>query len=297
MVVDTPRVLVVSESRITRRVVEMTFADQPIELVMAASGQLGLEAWADRPAAVVVADLGMEAPDGLAVARQVAIGPQPPAVILLAGPHETIDEDAIAAAGVRYLLRKPLDSLQLIEAVRSAIRDPQPPAAPVEAGAVPPVPAVATAPWAPASVAEPVADDRRPPPEPPRSDAAADLLAAFPPPEGRRPAPAAVPLSGGLNDRELERVAERVMAMWQSDVARDERVAELVTARAEQLASSSAAAVVERLAPAAAAEAAERLVRELAPALVSEVARMVVADVSERLVREEIARMRAQVSR
>jgi hypothetical protein len=153
------------------------------------------------------------------------------------------------------------------------------------------VPAFATAPWAPASVAEPVADDLRAAPEPPRSDAAADLLAAFPPPEGPRPA------SNGLNDRDLERVAERVMAMWQSDVARDQRVAELVTARAEQLASSSAAAVVERLAPAAAAEAAERLVRELAPALVSEVARMVVADVSERLVREEIARMRAQVSR
>jgi len=71
MTVVTPRVLVVSESRITRRVVEMTFADQPVELVVAVNGQSGIAAWNARPAAVVLADVAMAAPDGLAIARHV----------------------------------------------------------------------------------------------------------------------------------------------------------------------------------------------------------------------------------
>ena len=70
-----------------------------------------------------------------------------------------------------------------------------------------------------------------------------------------------------------------------------------MAARAEGLTAASAAAVVERLAPAAASEAAERLVREMAPALVEQVARLVVADFAERLVREEIARMRSSHQR
>ena len=91
MTVVSPRVLLISESRITRRVVEMTFADQQVDLVTAATGQDGLAAWDDRPAAVVLADLTMDAPpDGLAVARHVQAhgGDRPVAVLLMAGQHD-----------------------------------------------------------------------------------------------------------------------------------------------------------------------------------------------------------------
>jgi two-component system response regulator RegX3 len=256
MTVNTPRLLVVSESRITRRVVEMTFADQPVELVSATTGPDGLAEWERHPAAVVIADLVMDGLDGLSLARALADrgGEQAPAVLLMAAQSDVIDDAAMAAAGVRAVVRKPLDSLQLVDAVRAATRAGRPPEPPAAVAAV--------------------------------SDDSAD-------PDRAATATAVAPPDVTLRDEDLERVAARVAAIWSGDVAREDRVTALVAERAGQLAATSAAAAVERVAPAAASEAAERLVRELAPRLVAEVARLVVADVSERLVREEIARMRA----
>ncbi|MEZ5417916.1 MAG: response regulator [Vicinamibacterales bacterium] len=266
MTVTTPRLLVVSESRITRRVVEMTFADQAVELVTASTGPDGLAEWERHPASVVIADLAMDGLDGLSLARTLAdrAGERAPSVLLMAGQNDVVDDAAVVAAGVRAVLRKPLDSLQLVDAVRSATRAGRPPEPP------------------PAS--DPVA-----------STGSVETASAPGPAVAPVPEPAAAAPGAGvdLGDEDLERVAARVAAIWSGDVQREQRVAALMAERAEQVAASSAAAAVERVAPAAASEAAERLVRELAPKLVAEVARLVVADVSERLVREEIARMRA----
>ena len=248
MTVTPPRLLVVSESRITRRVVEMTFADQSVDLVSASTGPDGLAEWQRHPAALVVADLAMDGLDGLSLARQLLElgGDHPPAVILLAGQNDTIDDAAMAAAGVRAVLRKPLDSLQLVDAVRAATRPGR-----AQDSAFASVAAIAESAVPPDTAA----------PMPLHADVAPDVPAA-PLDTVRLPMPVA-----DLRDEDLERVAERVAAIWSGDVA--------------------------RVAPAAASEAAERLVRELAPQVIAEVARLVVADVSERLVREEIARMRA----
>lgn len=294
MTVVTPRVLVVSESRITRRVAEATFADQQVELMLASSGQQGLEAWAAHPAAVVVVDLAMEPPDGLTVAQRVAMAPTPPAVIALAGQNDAVDEDAVADAGVRALLRKPLDSKQLMEAVRSALREPQratehPATAALVSDTEP-----ATAPWSPAPMAVVTDDDAMlAPPVPP-----AEALERWGLASSATPEPVAADASSPgavreLTDDDLERVSARVMALWTASVAGAPATADRMVQRAEQLTADSASAAVERVAPQAAAAAAERLVRELAPKVVAEVARLVVADVSERLVREEIARLRS----
>jgi CheY-like chemotaxis protein len=277
MTVTTPRLLVVSESRITRRVIEMTFADQSVELVSATTGPDGFAEWERHPASVVIADLVMDGLDGLSLARQIADrgGDRAPAVLLLASQTDLVDDAAMAAASVRAVLRKPLDSLQLVEAVRSATRNGRPAAAPVAV----PVEPVATPTVAADGAPLLEADEVMPIAAPAVHDAqtAADTPAAW----------------HDLRDADLERVAERVAAIWSGDQQREQRVTALVAERAGQLAATSAAAAVERVAPAAASEAAERLVRELAPKLVAEVARLVVADVSERLVREEIARLRA----
>lgn len=272
MTVASPRVLLISESRITRRVVEMTFADQPVDLVTSSTSQEGLAAWEHAPAAVVLADFATDAPpDGLALARQLhaRAGERPVSVLLMAGQHDHVDDRELAAAGIREVLRKPLDSLQLIEAVRGAVRATR-----------------NQAPWAPPAVPDVVApvegvvDPSVPPP-------AADI-----PEETPAMNSAEHDLPYPLRDEDLERVAARVAAIWSGDEDRERRLASMLADRAGQAAAATAAAAAERVAPAATSEAAERLVRELAPALVAEVARLVVADVSERLVREEIARMR-----
>lgn len=276
MTVAPPRVLLVSESRITRRVVEMTFADQPVDLVTAVTSEEGLAAWDATPATVVLADLAMDAPpDGLAVARHVHAhaGERHVAVLLMAGQNDAVDDAEMAAAGVRGVLRKPLDSLQLIEAVRGAVR--------VSRGQAPWAPPVLL----PESVAPPAGVVDMPEPAPAPADALPEEAPAMTMADPTMP--------HLLRDDDLERVAARVAAIWSGDEDRERRLASLVADRAEQAAAVSAAAAAERVAPAATSEAAERLVRELAPALVAEVARLVVADVSERLVREEIARMRS----
>lgn len=281
MTVTTPRLLVVSESRITRRVIEMTFADQSVELVSATTGPDGFAEWERHPASVVIADLVMDGLDGLSLARQIADrgGDAAPPVLLLASQTDVVDDAAMAAASVRAVLRKPLDSLQLVEAVRGATRAGRPPVAAVAqpAGAVasPTLAAIETTP-------EPVAD---PMPAPAAAVGLPTVVEAL--------SPDVSTSWPDLRDGDLERVAERVAAIWSGDLQREQRVTALVAERAEQIAATSAAAAIERVAPAAATEAAERLVRELAPKLVAEVARLVVADVSERLVREEIARLRA----
>ena len=234
MTVAIPRVLVVSESRITRRVVEMTFADQPVELVVAITGPAGLAAWDAQPFAVVLADVAMDGTGGLALARhvQATAGRRAAAVLLMAGQHDGVDDAANAAADVRGVIHKPLDSLQLIEAVREALRRARPPRpAPVEA--------------APRHETQPAVEAAAPVPhvevEAPAAERLTLALDAAP------EATAAV-----LDDGELERVAARVAALWGGD-ARHE---------AERLVREMAPALVQEVARLVVADVSERLVRE-----------------------------------
>ena len=155
MSVATPRVLVVSESRITRRVVEMTFADQPLQLVACTSAASAAGELRTRPPALLLADITLQGTNGYGLAQLLRAHPDGPkaVAILLAGQTETIDEAAAGAAQVSAVLRKPLDSHQLVDAVRQALRSGPPPR-PAAAAPVP-LPAAA-APAEPAPVVETV---------------------------------------------------------------------------------------------------------------------------------------------
>jgi CheY-like chemotaxis protein len=236
MTVVIPRVLVVSESRITRRVVEMTFADQPVELVVAITGPAGLAAWNAQPSAVVLADVAMDGTDGLALARRVqaTAGGRPAAVLLMAGQHDVVDDAANAAADVRGVIHKPLDSLQLIEAVREVLRASRPPRP------APPVAVVSPATLAAAEEAE------RPVTE--RLSLALDVGTGN---HGAADQAESAP-AVALADQDLERVAVRVAALWGGD-ARHE---------AERLVREMAPALVQEVARLVVADVSERLVRE-----------------------------------
>ena len=206
MTVAIPRVLVVSESRITRRVVEMTFADQPVELVVAITGPAGLAAWDAQPFAVVLADVAMDGTGGLALARhvQATAGRRAAAVLLMAGQHDGVDDAANAAADVRGVIHKPLDSLQLIEAVREALRRARPPRPAPDAGVetVATVPAVTSG-----ALAAPEAECL--------------TLASAAGPE---------PPAAALDDQELERVAARLVVADVSEPLVREEIARMRSA-------------------------------------------------------------------
>lgn len=245
MTVVIPRVMVVSQSRITRRVVEMTFADQPVELVVAITGPAGLAAWDAQPSAVVLADVTMDGTGGLAIAQhvQATAGSRAAAVLLMAGQHDVVDDAANAAADVRGVIHKPLDSLQLIESVREALRTARPPRPAPAAAAVPVETALAAAAEAPAW------------PEAPEASASPEVAGSS---EAERLAPAMAaapePPAAALDDQDLERVAARVAALWSAD-ARHE-------ARMDALVREMAPALVQEVARLVVADVSERLVRE-----------------------------------
>lgn len=273
MSVAVPRVLVVSESRITRRVVEMTFADQPLQVLVASSGEGALDEWRSRPSAVVIADIAMAHPDGYALAREVRSHPAGgrTAVILLAAQAAAVDAALVAEHRVSAVLRKPLDSHQLVDAVRDALRSGPPSEAPL---------------------GSPVADDAVSDSgsRPAGSDGGAlaqTFHALLDVEQGVLPA-----FPADLGDGDVERVAERVASILAADPERGARLDRLVLERTEQITAAAAAEAAERVVPTVATDVAERVVREMTPRLVEEVARLMVADVSERLVREEIARLR-----
>ncbi len=234
MTVVTPRILVVSGSRICRRVVEMTFADQPVELDIATTCEAAIAAWDDRPAAVVLVDLGLEPPGALALVSHVRAhaGDRHVGVLAMAGPADVVDDASYGEAGVDGVLRKPLDSLQLIEAVRDVLRAARAPREDRGAGRD-----------AAQSTPAPVSDAG---------------IVAMGSPDTR------------LDDADLERVAARVAVIWGGDARREAEVRDVVTARAEGLAAAVAERLVREMAPAVVQEVARLVVADVSERLVRE---------------------------
>jgi DNA-binding response OmpR family regulator len=319
MSVATPRVVVVSESRITRRVVEMTFADQPLQLAVFAAGQDAVDDWQTRPPAVLIADIALQSTDGYALARELrahAAG-QKSAVLLLAGQSDTVDDAAVADAQVSAVLRKPLDSHQLIDAVRQALRTGPPPpvavAQPVSAAA-----AVVAAAGSAVAVAEPepLPDDAGAAATREAQVAADDVAlllgresvldgdttagawvddttaaadgladtfhALLEVEQGIRPA--AAPASA-LGDDDVDRIALRVAAVVATDATLAARLEASIIERLAPVVTASAERAVERLAADAVDAVVDRVVRDLAAPIVEAAAHAAV--------RDEIARMRS----
>ena len=292
MSVATPRVLVVSESRITRRVVEMTFADQPLQLVACTSAASAAGELRTRPPALLLADITLQGTNGYGLAQLLRAHPDgtKAVAILLAGQTEAIDEAAAAAAQVSAVLRKPLDSHQLVDAVRQALRSGPPPrpaaaapvpmpdaAPPAEPPVVPDVAAVTEM----VEMAEAAEAAIEPPPSNPAGEGLADTFHALLEVEqGLRPALAAAPLDAA----DVERVATRVAALVAADPSLAARLESAIVDRTAPSATAAAERAAGDATPALVADVVERVVRELAPAVVEQVARTVV--------RDEIARLR-----
>ncbi|MGE0122547.1 MAG: response regulator [Vicinamibacterales bacterium] len=287
----TPRVLVVSDSRITRRVIEMTFADQPLQLAVFAEAGAAIDDWQTRPPAVLIADIALPGPDGYALARTLRDQPagQRAGVILLASQAEVVDDAAVADVRASAVLRKPLDSHQLVDAVRQTLRNGPP------SPAVAVAPPVAVAALAGGASAVAVAE---PPPAASAADASpllgrdsglhgepslgawtmtggrvmpddglADVFAA----DGNAAPPAAAAaVTDVTGATDVDRIARRVAELLLTDTDGRQRLD---------------AALAARLAPDQVAAAVASVVGRIAPAIVREMA----ADA----VRDEIARMRA----
>ncbi len=70
---------------------------------------------------LVLTDLHMPLMDGLAMARLIKAGPQPPAIVLLSGERPVVDTDLLQSAGLDGLLEKGCSAETIAATVRNLV--------------------------------------------------------------------------------------------------------------------------------------------------------------------------------
>ncbi|MGH9309040.1 MAG: response regulator [Vicinamibacterales bacterium] len=117
------KLLLADDSVTIQRVIELTFADEDIEVLVAGNGRQAIErVQADRPD-IVLADVGMPERDGYEVAAFIKGNPELASihVLLLTGAFEPLDENRARAAGCDGTLVKPFEPQLVINRVRELL--------------------------------------------------------------------------------------------------------------------------------------------------------------------------------
>jgi len=225
-----PHKLLLADDSVTiQRVIELTFADEDIEVIAVGDGKQAIERInIDRPD-IVLADVGMPERDGYDVATFIKQNPTLAhiPVVLLTGAFEPVDERRARAAGCDGVLVKPFEPQVVINRVRELLSGKRMPAAwGTQPPPTPPAGGGAMTPSAPSDVspatsarAEGAVRTQAPPPSPSpagsdsldeyfdRLDAAFSTIGTHPPEEHApaadvdRTAPAD---DRSIRDRELE---------------------------------------------------------------------------------------------
>jgi CheY-like chemotaxis protein len=124
-----PHKLLLADDSITiQRVIELTFADEDIDVITVGNGQAAIDrAETERPD-IVLADAAMPERDGYEVAAFIKSHPQLShvPVVLLAGAFEPIDEARARAAGCDGVLVKPFEPQMVISRVKDLLSGNRP---------------------------------------------------------------------------------------------------------------------------------------------------------------------------
>jgi CheY-like chemotaxis protein len=191
--------LLADDSVTIQRVIELTFADEDIQVTAVSDGEQAIQRLETAPPDIVLADIGMPGRNGYEVARFIKQSPRLAhiPVVLLTGAFEPVDQARAAEAGCDGVLAKPFEPQLVIGRVKELLARRRPAAAGATgASAVPssaspqeqwaPAPIPATAPSAPAISLDSYFD---------RLDAAFTNVSAAPAttPGPPTPAPAAAP--------------------------------------------------------------------------------------------------------
>jgi len=122
------KLLLADDSVTIQRVIELTFADEDIQVIAVGDGQQAItRIEADRPD-IVLADVGMPERDGYEVASFVKQSPHLShiPVLLLTGAFEPVDEGKARATGCDGVLVKPFEPQMVINRVRDLLAGRRP---------------------------------------------------------------------------------------------------------------------------------------------------------------------------
>ncbi len=124
-----PHKLLLADDSVTiQRVIELTFADEDVQVIAVGNGQQAIErAERDRPD-IVLADVGMPERDGYEVAAFIKGNPSLAhvPVVLLTGAFEPIDENRARAVGCDGVLVKPFEPQMVISRVKDLLAGRRP---------------------------------------------------------------------------------------------------------------------------------------------------------------------------
>jgi CheY-like chemotaxis protein len=117
------KLLLADDSVTIQRVIELTFADEDIEVIAVGDGARAIQRIRDDRPDIVLADVDMPELDGFAVASFVKSDPELAhiRVILLTGAFEPVDEARVRAVGCDGVLAKPFEPQLLIARVRELL--------------------------------------------------------------------------------------------------------------------------------------------------------------------------------
>ena len=288
------KLLLADDSVTIQRVIELTFADEDIDVVAVGDGDAAIARLDSAPPDIVLADVGMPGRDGYEVAmhvhRTAALAHIP--VVLLTGALQPVDEAKAREAGCAGVLVKPFEPHMVIAKVRELLEKRGSSGEAASGGpAVSERPSQAEASPADALMnAPPSTQTGVQKPE----DYFAQLDAAFasinaPPATGGQSASVAasatIPAPTGASASVDAAVARpysmgdafsALLALEQGNASRNPE--EWPTALT---------AIVDEMARRVAEQVADRIVREVAPDIVTRIA--------ERVVREEIDRLRQDI--
>lgn len=140
-----PHTLLLADDSVTiQRVIELTFADEDVDVVAVSDGDQAIARLDTAPPDIVLADIGMPGRNGYEVARYVKQSPRLShiPVVLLTGAFEPVDQARAIEVGCDGVLAKPFEPQLVIGRVKELLASEPKKAQP----ATPPAPASAPAP-------------------------------------------------------------------------------------------------------------------------------------------------------
>jgi CheY-like chemotaxis protein len=120
-----PKLLLADDSPTTQKVVQLTFADEGVEVIIADDGDAAIELYDHHHPDIVLADINIPGLNGYEVCESIrkrsSNGPTP--VILLAGSFEPFDVEQARRVGANDYLTKPFSSIRRLVATVTALLD------------------------------------------------------------------------------------------------------------------------------------------------------------------------------
>jgi CheY-like chemotaxis protein len=119
-----PYTLLLADDSVTiQRVIELTFAEEDVDVVAVSDGDQAIQRLESAPPDIVLADVGMPGRDGYEVARYVRQSPKLAhiPVVLLTGAFEPVDQVRAAEVGCDGVLAKPFEPQLVIGRVKELL--------------------------------------------------------------------------------------------------------------------------------------------------------------------------------